>query len=223
MADSATFVHQKYPSTPEVIAGRKVETLEWSPLRVFRHFGCTGPLCHAGSLLNGKHQITAAEIRATFAEFGEFVGVDLFAGPNVDVVADLGEPLPADLVGRFGIVWAGALLEHVPNPFKVAANLQAMLRPGGHVFYCGPWVQAFHSYPNDYWRISIEGLKVLFPEVEWSDWWYSSSQDKRGIRLRSAQHEGNVFRFYPEVQGAGATLTDRVMPYLNIVAIGQKR
>jgi len=58
------------------------------------------------------------------------------AGP--DVVADITEPLPGELVGAFDIVLAHHVLEHIPLKLvpRVLGNMAAALKAGGmlHVF-----------------------------------------------------------------------------------------
>ena len=196
---------------------------------LFRETGLQGPFCHVGSLLHSDKASPklVAKWRATIAALapGEFVGVDLFPGLNVDVVADLCSPAFAEghpeLIGRFGVVFASAMLEHVENPFDAARNIALMIRPGGHLFYAGPWVWGYHAYPDDYWRISHAGLGALFPELEWVRRWYGGMKKNVGIELDRPKYERALFR-HTVTEGAGATLSDLGMPYLTIGAIGRK-
>ncbi len=190
---------------------------------VLKENGATGPICHLGSLFNSKDATdeVAANHRRKYAQFGgEYVGIDLFPGPNVDITADLTDPGFLDtyeqLRGHFGIAICMALLEHVQNPFAVAKNIEGMLRPGGHLFFSGPWVQGFHGYPSDYWRISFEGLKVLFPNIKFDDWWYSGSRKHIGVRMDTPEKERARFR--TEIDGI---VSDRAMSYLMVGAIGR--
>lgn len=196
---------------------------------LFREAGLQGPVCHVGSLLNAKTATPedANRWRDTFERLapGGFVGVDLFPGLNVDVTADLCAPdfdrQHPELIGRFGVVLASALLEHVQNPFDAARNIALMIRPGGHLFYAGPWVWGFHPYPDDYWRISHSGLAVLFPELKWIRRWYSGTNKNVGIELADPKYERKTFR-QMQADGIGATLSSQGLPYLNIGAIGRK-
>lgn len=196
---------------------------------LFKEGGIKGPVCHVGSLLNSE-KATQEDVdrwRARFERIapGGFVGVDLFPGLNVDVTADLcasdfAEKHP-DLLGQFGVVLASALLEHVKNPFDAARNISLMIRPGGHLFYAGPWVWGFHPYPEDYWRISHSGLTVLFPEMQWIRRWYSGTNKNVGIELADPKYERPTFR-QMQADGPGAVLSGQGLPYLNVGAIGLK-
>lgn len=208
---------------------RHAKQIDASYETLFRDAGLQGPVCHVGSLLNSETatQENVDVWRAKFERLapGGFVGVDLFPGLNVDVTADLCSPdFPQQhpgLIGRFGTVLASALLEHVQNPFDAARNISLMIRPGGHLFYAGPWVWGYHPYPEDYWRISHSGLKVLFPELQWVRQWYSGTNKNVGIELSHPKYERLVFR-QMHAEGTGAVLSGQGMPYLNVGAIGLK-
>lgn len=106
----------------------------------------------------------------------EFVGLDLFAGDNVDAVGDI----TGDLAGlraalrrdQFATILCPHVLEHVAQPWVAAANLTALLAPGGTLLVQVPWVQAYHPFPEDYWRFSFAGLRALFPALEIVDQFY---------------------------------------------------
>ena len=188
-----------------------------------------GPVCHVGSLIN-KEGVTdqqVADWRGNFSHLAspEFIGIDIFPGMNVDVVADLcSETFTTDspeLIGKFGLVFCSALLEHVQNPFLASKNIESLLRPGGHLYFCGPWVWGYHPYPNDYWRISFEGLKILFPNLIFDQWWYTGTNTIVGIEISEPARERKLFS-QQSVTGAANLITDRGMPYLNIGAVGRK-
>ncbi len=108
-----------------------------------------------------------------------FVGMDLEAGENVDVVGDIcGDfaTLDATLGGeRFGFILCSHVLEHTKKPWVAAENITRLLQPGGHCFIAVPWVQAYHGFPHDYWRMSFHGLAQLFEGLEILDAYYSAS------------------------------------------------
>lgn len=109
----------------------------------------------------------------------EFTGMDIEAGENVDLVADICadySELKAKLgEGRWGFVICSHVLEHTKKPWVAAENIKRLIKPGGHGFIAVPWVQAYHGYPNDYWRFSFHGLMELFSGVEVLDMYYSAS------------------------------------------------
>jgi SAM-dependent methyltransferase len=205
-----------------------VRKIDCSIPTILKQHGMRGPFCHVGSLINKEDvpEHIVARWRKTFLRVDPqgFTGIDLFAGPNVDVVADLCDPDFAannpELIGKFGTVFCYALLEHVTNPFDAAKAISSLLAPGGHLYYGGPWTWGYHAYPGDYFRISFDGLAVLFPELEWRQRWYMSTKEGVGLELDPSR-EKSVFRLR-KVDGLSAILTDIGLPYLNLGAVGQK-
>lgn len=81
-------------------------------------------VCELGSLnVNGS-------IRGLFPEAALYVGVDLAAGPGVDVVADAADWSPPDWL-RFDCVVSTEALEHTPRAADICANALRLLEPGG--------------------------------------------------------------------------------------------
>lgn len=152
-----------------------------------------GPVLHIGS----RSQIIDQQVDGRFTwrealEGRELVGADLDQGDNVDVVLDITWPEQkcVDALGgrRFGSIICSHLLEHVRNPFDAARNISAILRPGGQVFVQVPWVQGFHDFPDDFWRISFSGLQVLFDGFQTVDMFYSGGSSDVCYRL----HRGDT-------------------------------
>lgn len=61
----------------------------------------------------------------------------------------------------FDIVICEQVLEHVVDPVAAAANLSAMCRAGGLVLVSTPFLVRLHEMPNDYWRFTPGGLRIL--------------------------------------------------------------
>lgn len=119
-----------------------------------------------------------------------FVGADMEPGQNVDAVFDICWPLDRIKTAllpaghqSFGGIICSHLLEHVKDPFGAARNISALLAPGGQAFVQSPWVQGFHAFPDDYWRISLSGLEVLFEGLETRDVFYSGGSSDAGYRI----------------------------------------
>ena len=66
-------------------------------------------------------------------------------------------------------------------------------------------------------------MKVLFPEVEFMEWWYSGTLKDICIRIDDLTQERKVFVEQVVLRKAGHYITDRAMPYLNISAIGVRQ
>lgn len=89
---------------------------------------------------------------------------DIFAYDNVDLVCDNAAiPLKDNSVD---VVLNTAVLEHVPNPEAVVAEMHRVLKPGGVVFTKMPFMMGFHASPYDFSRRTYEGMKVLHGAFE---------------------------------------------------------
>jgi SAM-dependent methyltransferase len=90
--------------------------------------------------------------------------VDWAASPHatnhIDIVADLSQPLPlAD--GAFDTVILSDVLEHVPEPRALLAEIARVLRPGGHLLLNVPFLYGLHELPHDYYRYTRFALARL--------------------------------------------------------------
>jgi hypothetical protein len=198
--------------------------------QLIREVGIKGPICQVGSLISDPAATPdmVENFRGNFstAEPFDFTGIDLNPGPNVDVIADLCEDSfekdNRGLKGKFGFIICRSVLEQTKDPFAAARHINYMLKPGGHLYLSNPWVWGYHSHPDDYWRISFSALGLLFPDLEWVRRWYEGTQAGIGIEPRNLEAERKLFQFNGVTSEAGQLLSDKAMPYLNIVAIGRK-
>jgi SAM-dependent methyltransferase len=60
----------------------------------------------------------------------------------------------------FDAIICNAILEHVDDPQKALRELFRVLKPGGRIWVEVPLNQPYHPSPNDYWRVTPEGLRV---------------------------------------------------------------
>lgn len=86
--------------------------------------------------------------------------IDFFPYENVDLTCDINNlPFRDDSID---IIFNIAVLEHLPNPEIAVSEMLRVLKRGGLVYTFFPFMQGFHASPNDYSRLSDEGLKNLF-------------------------------------------------------------
>lgn len=91
------------------------------------------------------------------------VGVDLPTSRSGSTVVDVyasGRALPFR-AGAFDAVLCTEVLEHVPEPNQVLAEVARVLRPGGSLVLTVPWLWAAHEIPHDYYRYTEFGLRHL--------------------------------------------------------------
>ena len=130
-----------------------------------------GPVLEVGALnINGT-------VRDLFPQEG-YIGLDIRDGPGVDIVGDICDRsyIEADyieekaaLLERFNTVLCCETLEHIPRPWQAIAAMRRALKPGG--LFIGTWcfVYAIHNEPEDYWRATPAGFRLLLEDAGFSD------------------------------------------------------
>ncbi len=92
---------------------------------------------------------------------------------HLDQVCDLSSPLPYDK-GQFQTIILSDVLEHIPEPHLLWAELARLLSPGGHLIMNTPFMHCLHEQPYDYYRFSshalrrfaeINGFEIVFVEA----------------------------------------------------------
>ena len=64
----------------------------------------------------------------------------------------------------FDAIISMAVLEHVKYPFAAAKEIVRVLKPGGKLMACVPFLQPLHGYPHHYFNMSHSGLRTLFED-----------------------------------------------------------
>lgn len=89
-----------------------------------------------------------------------YVGVDLAAGPNVDVVLTSPYRLPFASHSADVIV-SGQAFEHIEFFWLTWLEMARVLKPGGLIFLLAPSRGYEHRHPQDCWRFYPDGYHAL--------------------------------------------------------------
>jgi SAM-dependent methyltransferase len=92
------------------------------------------------------------------------VTLDAVAAPEVDIVGNIHRMPIAD--GCFDCVVCTGTLEHVRDPWQAVREIDRVLKPGGLAHIDVPFIQGYHADPTDYWRFTLEGLRLLCRRFE---------------------------------------------------------
>ena len=86
------------------------------------------------------------DINGTYKELfaGEYIGVDIIPGPNVDVLMD---SLEWNAISNVDAVISGQTLEHVADVPRWMAEIMRVLKPGGIVCIIVPSMGPRHDHP----------------------------------------------------------------------------
>jgi 2-polyprenyl-3-methyl-5-hydroxy-6-metoxy-1,4-benzoquinol methylase len=106
-----------------------------------------------------------AQVMSRFGD-REVVTLDIHPGLGVDVVGDAHQLSTLFEPETFAVVYSNSVLEHVSHPWVIALETSRVLIPGGVAVNWVPWTWPTHAQPNDFWRMSPQGLELLYgPEL----------------------------------------------------------
>jgi SAM-dependent methyltransferase len=91
---------------------------------------------------------------------GPVTGLDIHPGFCVDLVSDA--HCLSLRESSVDAVVSASVLEHLQAPWLFAAEANRVLKAGGLIYHAAPGAWPAHAQPNDFWRMSAEGLRVLF-------------------------------------------------------------
>jgi hypothetical protein len=131
-------------------------------------------------------------------------GVDMRDGPGVDDVVNL-EIFPFRMVlGLFDHVECLSVLEHSRRPWLLAANIERLMLPASTLHLSVPFVWRVHSHPSDYWRMTTDAVRELFPLIEWQTLLYGDIALHEGVKSPAMRDDkGNLYVSRSEVFGFG--------------------
>lgn len=90
-----------------------------------------------------------------------YTGLDVEAGPNVDVVPRDGYLWQELADSSFDVCISGQTFEHNPFFWVTFCEMARVVRPGGHMFVIAPGAGAVHRYPYDCWRFYPDSWLAL--------------------------------------------------------------
>ena len=118
-------------------------------------------MCKRG--IGSYRYLVTGDTEAAISDKWTYIGVDMTRGLNVDVVMGGLYSMPFRDNSADTVI-SGQCFEHVPNPFRLMAEIARICKPGGLVMVVAPFRCNEHRYPVDCWRYLPDGWKALFEE-----------------------------------------------------------
>jgi len=103
-------------------------------------------------------------IRRDLFQGKQYTGIDILEGPNVDVVGDAHSLSTHFAPESFDAIYSTSTFEHLAMPWKVALELNHILRTGGVAYIVTHQALGMHDMPWDFWRFSDTAWDSLFNE-----------------------------------------------------------
>lgn len=111
--------------------------------------------------IGGRERSGPVELQGQLGEV-DLTIFDLLPGDNVDVIGDAHQLSRHFPPGSFDYVVSTSVFEHLAMPWRVALEINRVLRPGGLCFIASHQALGLHELPCDYWRFSDSAWRVLF-------------------------------------------------------------
>jgi SAM-dependent methyltransferase len=89
-----------------------------------------------------------------------YVGLDMVAGPNVDIVPVSVYKFPL-ASNSFDLIVSGQTFEHTEFFWMTWLEMVRVIKPGGLIFLIAPSRGPEHRYPQDCWRFYPDGYRAL--------------------------------------------------------------
>jgi SAM-dependent methyltransferase len=102
--------------------------------------------------------------RNLFGPGVQYVGADLPGNDAADVDIALDGTVPSR-DGSYDLIISTQVLEHVEHPELYLAECRRLLKPTGRLLLTTHGVMYYHRDPEDYWRWTVPGLRLLFNNV----------------------------------------------------------
>ncbi len=94
----------------------------------------------------------------------EVINLDIFPFKDVTLVTDATKlPIKDNSVD---MIITESTLEHIPDVELAIQEICRVVKPGGFVYISIPFLMPFHASPNDYFRLTNEGIKHKFAIFE---------------------------------------------------------
>ncbi|MHC4121569.1 MAG: hypothetical protein ACYSWO_29200 [Planctomycetota bacterium] len=117
----------------------------------------------------------------------EWTGVDMQDSECTDVRCDLTQGIGGGMEwGKYGSCVCAETLEHVDYPADFLEVVFMLLRPGAWIVITTPFAFPVHGFPNDYWRFTPEGMKLLLKDAGFEDAW---AKELELLRFHYADHD----------------------------------
>ena len=125
------------------------------------------PILEIGSKIHPQY--TQYSPRSFHSKHINYLGIDIETGEGVDKVVDFSKAGIVETLGwenKFNTIHCHCVLEHVPDIFTLAKNIEKALNLSGFLFITIPFAWKIHRIPVDMWRFTPQGIDYLFSKIK---------------------------------------------------------
>ncbi|MFM0300027.1 methyltransferase domain-containing protein [Paraburkholderia sediminicola] len=70
------------------------------------------------------------------------------------------------------LIYCTGVLEHIPDPIRATREMHRVLKPGGKLIACIPFLQPLHNDPQHFFNATPFGAATLFAQFEQKEIWW---------------------------------------------------
>lgn len=117
----------------------------------------------------GSREVYGGVPRKVFRRKHTYTGIDMIAGPQVDLVLNFHDLHTAFKPQSVDTVLCLETLEHDDEFWLTLEQVARILKPGGHFVLSVPTLgfATYHPYPKDFWRFSEDSFRevLIHPDL----------------------------------------------------------
>lgn len=142
---------------------------KWTPLRLAQHgfldtelkkVSKTSLICDLGAGPGQSQEI--------FKHFPNYLSVDFYPYPHVNIVADIEKRLPFQS-NTFDVVLSLNTFEHIHDVYHLLAEIHRILKPGGRLIAVTPFMLGLHQEPYDFHRFTHYEIRRMLKDTKFRD------------------------------------------------------
>lgn len=138
----------------------------------------------------GAYDVNGSYRRLFANEHWTYTGIDVGAGPNVDLVVPELYSWSDIADDTYDVVVSGQVMEHVTQPWKWIEEIVRIAKPGATICIIAPHTWGYHEHPIDCWRVWPDGMRGLFrhASIEEQRVYCNSASDTVGIGVTALRN-----------------------------------
>lgn len=101
-------------------------------------------------------------------KYSTYTKTDFDNGIDVDIVADIHTCSNQLGLNKYDGIICMSVFEHIKRPWIASQELYKILKPNGYIYLSTHQTFPLHGYPSDYFRFSVDALKLIMEDAGFS-------------------------------------------------------
>lgn len=130
--------------------------------------------------IGGRTEYYYKEIITNYFHSATYMNMDI---ENIGENVIIGDITNCPHIGdnTYDLIISSDVFEHIDEPWNAAEQITRILKPNGITLHSTLFSWRFHPCPNDYFRFTHEGMKVLFKRLNHIESYLDDTERRRNI------------------------------------------